>query len=172
MPFDSRVTYGGPQEEEDNNDNSENNKFHYLPWGSGMYNVAYAIHLGPSITVAPFTHLGNAGLAAIRLQGYFTVGYRASLLWMNDKKSQDVNVKGTESFEKDAFDDVDNSNKLSIGHGVITSWGIRLNWKRIGIGFESVKGNYKYQSLEKSIYGSKKYKFTDTSRRITLSYIW
>lgn len=174
MLYNSDITY---KEETDDDDDyiyggEADNDPHYLPWGSDMYNIAYAIHLGPSITLAPFTKLNSPGLALIRLQGYFTVGYRASLLWMNGDSDQDVNQKGSTGFDKNHFDAVDKSSKITIGHGLVTTWGIRLNWKNIGIGYEVTSGKYNYQSLEKSIYGSKKYKFTDTSHRISISYIW
>lgn len=170
MQYDSRLTYEGNNKDDNS---SNNNDYHYYPWGSEMYNFSYAMHLGPSITLAPFTRLNNANAAFIRLQGYFTVGYRASLLWVKGDAEQDVNNEHQEgTYDQEDFKTVDKSGKLSIGHGVVTNWGIRFSWKRIGIGYEKTKGNYKYQPLDKSTYGSRKHKFTDNSRRITISYIW
>lgn len=167
MQFDSRLTY------QKTNENGSTNDFHHYPWGSEMYNVSEAMHLGPSITLAPFTKTNNANLAFLRLQGYFTVGYRASLLWINSDMEQDVNnADPRQEADEEDYKAVDKSGKLSIGHGVVTNWGIRLNWKHIGIAFEKTKGNYKYQSLDKTTYGSKKHKFMDDSRRITFTYIW
>lgn len=169
MRYDSRHTY-----QTDNNVN----KYQYLPWGSELYSFAYAMHLGPSITVAPLTPLENIPAAHLRLQGYFTIGYRISLLWMQADAEQDLNYlaqnKGdeTDSFEKDKFERVSESAKILWGHGLATCWGLRVNWKNIGLGFEMIKGDYTIKSADTKIFGKENFKFNETSKRITLSYIW
>lgn len=174
MSYNSNETYPDENVKDDNSYNS-NNERHHMPWGSEMYTFAYGVHVGPSITFAPFTKLNNPGLAHIRLQTYFTVGYRVSLLWMNTDSSKDVNQPTNDYSninEMENFTTVDNSNKLSFGHGFVTTWGIRLNWKGICVGYEIVNGNYSFKSLESKIYGSQKYKFSENSQRISLTYTW
>lgn len=171
LRYDSRAIY---EEEVDDGPYSNKEEYHYMPWGSEMYTFAYGIHLGPSISLAPFAKLKSQGAAHIRLQAYFTVGYRASFLWMRADNKQDLNYldRGTASYVSADYDAVKNSSKLSWAHGLVTTWGIRLSWKGIGLGYEVTNGGYKYQSIEKNIYGSHKSKFTETSQRISLSYIW
>lgn len=149
-------------------------EFQYLPWGSEMYTFSYGMNLGPSITVAPFARCKSAGLAHIRLQAYFTVGYRASLMWMNADKKRDLNIQNnkTSPINKSYFETMENSTKLSWGHGMTTIWGLRLNWKGIAVGFEKVAGTQKYQSVEDGIYGPRKYEFSETSTRFSLIYMW
>lgn len=152
-------------------DDKKEIEFQYLPWGSEMYTFSYGMNLGPSITIAPFGRCKSAGLAHIRLQAYFTVGYRASLMWMNADNKKDLNPKGTPD-EKSYFETMENSTKLSWGHGMTTIWGLRLNWKGIAVGFEKVAGTQKYQSVEDGIYGPSKYEFSEASTRFSLIYMW
>lgn len=143
---------------------------HYVPWGLEMYNFAYGMQTGLSLSVAPFVNLRSEAAAHIRMQAYFTIGYRASILWMRGDDSRDMN-KG-EEFNRTLFEEVSNSNKFCWGHGLMKTWGIRLNWKKIAIGFEAVSGNYKYQPAEKQVFGAGKHKFSETSKRVSLSYVW
>ena len=152
-------------------DDKTEKKFQFLPWGSEMYTFSYGMNLGPSITIAPFGRCKSAGLAHIRLQAYFTVGYRASLMWMKADKERDVNPKDTPD-KKSYFETMENSTKLSWGHGMTTIWGLRLNWKGIAVGFEKVTGTQKYESVESGIYGPRKYEFSETSTRFSLIYMW
>ena len=145
MRYDSRHTF----RVEDSVD-----EYQYVPWGSEMYSFAYAMHLGPAITVAPLTPLENVQAAHLRLQAYFTIGYRIGLFWM----------RGNER--------VSGSSKILWGHGLTTNWGLRISWRNIGLGYEVIHGNYTIKSAEKKIYGNEKFKFSETSKRVTLSYIW
>ncbi len=175
MRFDSRKTF-----KEDNEDDDITNyygKRHYVPWGSEMYTFAYGMHLGPSITLAPFAKLRNPGVAHIRLHAYINVGYRASLMWLKSDDQQDLNFLDKKNgnkngFDKTLYETVSNSSKLSWGHGLVTTWGIRLSWKGIGIGYEVTNGDYDFKFIEKEVFGSEKFKFSETSQRISLSYIW
>lgn len=156
----------------------DNNEYHYTPWGTEMYSFVYGIKLGPAITIAPFTHTRSRGLAHIRLMGYFNIGYRAGILWLKgnhkfDKNDQSQNQNNNSlSNEVTNFNTVNNSIKLNWGHGLTTSWGIRLNWKKIGIGYEVINGDLNFKSVEKNIYGSKKTKFSQSTKRISLTYVW
>lgn len=149
-------------------------EFQFLPWGSEMYTFSYGMNLGPSITIAPFGRCKSAGLAHIRLQAYFTVGYRASLMWMNADNKRDLNIQDDKTSNKNEgyFETMENSTKLSWGHGMTTIWGLRLNWKGIAVGFEKVTGSQKYESVESGIYGPRKYEFSETSTRFSLIYMW
>ena len=61
---------------------------------------------------------------------------------------------------------------MNWGHGMTTSWGIRLNWKGIGIGYEVISGDLNFKSIETKIYGSKKSKFSQSTKRLSLTYVW
>lgn len=175
MYFDSRLTF---KEETNNNNgyNSDNGERHYMPWGSEMYTFAYGIHAGPSITVAPFARLMSSGVAHIRLNGYFYVGYRASLMWMRVDDKHDKNYIDNDGkfnvYNQESFETVGNSKNVSWAHGLATTWGIRLMWKCIGVGYEISKGDYDFKTIEKEIFGSKKFNFSEHTQRISISYIW
>lgn len=155
------------------NKDGDKNEYYHMPWGLEMYTAAYGMHIGPSITLAPFTHLRSPGLANIRLMTYFNVGYRGALMLLVGDDEKDVNYanRNVSNYRED-FDKMSNSSKISWAHGLTTSWGIRLNWKGIGIGYEMISGDLKFKSFEKKIYSGEKYKFSEKSKRITLSYIW
>ena len=160
--FNSKVKYSVKDDDGNTKD------YYYMPFGSEMYNLYYGLHIGPSITIAPFTHLKSRGLANIRLQGYFTVGYRAAFSILTNNEKMDVNTdRDSEEFEK-----VNDVIKCNWATGLTTAWGIRFNWKRIGIGYEVVKGDLKYKSFSTKIFGKNKYNFSETSKRISLVYLW
>ena len=149
------------------------NEYNYIPWGTEMYSFAYGIKLGPAITIAPFTHTRSRGLAHIRLLGYFNIGYRAGLLWLRGKDEYDANQPSNNDWDANTrFDRVSNSIKLNWGHGLTTSWGIRLNWKWLGIGYEVINGDLDFRSVEKSIYGKEVSKFSQSTKRLSLSIVW
>lgn len=176
--------------------NSKETKY-YSPWGLEMYDISYGMHIGPSVTIAPFTALKNKGLAHIRLQAYFVVGYRASVIFRNKDKGKDINPNpddadynagqgnydvnngndgqyytSTQNKAETAYTTVNNSSLITWGHGLYTQMGFRLNWKFIGISYEITKGDYKHQSVETAIYGSQKDKFSSTNSRIGLTFFW
>lgn len=168
---DSTYKYNSNIKYEYVNEDNEKDSYNHLPWGSEMYTFSYGMNLGPSITIAPFGRCKSAGLAHIRLQAYFTVGYRASLMWMNADKKRDINPQKITS-DKNNYETVEKSTKLSWGHGMTTIWGLRLNWKGIAVGFEKVAGSQKYESVESGIYGPRKYEFSEASTRFSLIYMW
>ena len=154
--------------------------YNYTPWGTEMYSFAYGIKLGPAITIAPFTHTRSRGLAHIRLLGYFNIGYRAGLLWLRGKDDYDANQpsgntnqpSGNDYAASTRFDRVSNSIMLNWGHGLTTSWGIRLNWKWLGIGYEVINGDLDFRSVVNDIYGKKVSKFSQSTKRLSLSIVW
>ena len=147
--------------------------YNYTPWGTEMYSFAYGIKLGPAITIAPFTHTRSRGLAHIRLLGYFNIGYRAGLLWLRGKDKYDTNQPSGDDWDASTrFDRVSNSIMLNWGHGLTTSWGIRLNWKWLGIGYEVINGDLDFRSVVNDIYGKKVSKFSQSTKRLSLSIVW
>lgn len=88
-------------------------------WDNEKYEFQAGMNIGPSITVAPFTHIKNAkGLHHLKFNAYFHVGYTAAGIFMKEPD---------ESFSTDL---------LHFGHGMTTSFGASMNWRAIGIGFE------------------------------------
>lgn len=156
------------------NEDGEVINYNYTTWGTEMYSFAYGIKIGPAITIAPFTHTRSRGLAHIRLLGYFNIGYRAGLLWLRGDDKADANYDNRKEYgsKQTNFDNVSKSIKMNWGHGLTTSWGIRLNWKNIGIGYEVISGDLDFKSIETKIYGSRKSKFSQSTKRISLSYVW
>lgn len=162
------VYYNSQKKHIETDDDDTKNEYYYMPFGSEMYNLSYGLHIGPSITIAPFTHLKSRGLANIRLQGYFTIGYRAAFSILTNNEDMDVNTdRDSEDFEK-----VNDVIKCNWATGLTTAWGLRFNWKRIGISYEVVKGDLKYKSFSTKIFGKNKYNFSETSKRISLVYLW
>lgn len=166
---DSTASYNSSVFRTEVNNEGEKSEYNGMPWGSEMYTATYGMNIGPSITIAPFARTRYAGLAHLRLQGYYTVGYRASLMWinMNDKMDENRNNNSDENYKA-----VNKSNKLLFSHGLTMSWGVRLNWKFIAVGFEVMGTEHEYMPIEKNIYGSDKYKFTESQTRLSLIYMW
>lgn len=161
--------------EQRDDDNKTTKNYNYATWGTEMYSFAYGIKLGPSITIAPFARCHNRGLAHIRLQSYFNIGYRASLLWLMRDEKADANYDNRNNNKdnaKEHYEKISNSTKINWGHGMTTSWGIRLNWKTIGIGYEVINGDLNFKSIEGNIYGPQKTKFSQATKRLSISVIW
>lgn len=88
-------------------------------WDNEKYEFHAGMNLGPSITIAPFTHIKNAkGLHHLKFNAYYHVGYTAAGVFLKEDG---------ESF---------NTDMLLFGHGMTTSFGASMNWKALGIGFE------------------------------------
>ena len=143
--------------------------------------------LGPSITVAPFTYLSNRGLHYIKLNMYFHIGYQASILYMKDKEIGDVQYepyleyKATDDYyslsdEKKAIiydhENMKDVLKLNWGHGMLTTFGLSLTWKGIGIGYEHRVAHNKYKSFSTgdNEFGSASYKFKTTTDRVFVTF--
>ena len=159
------------------------NLIYYSPWGLEMYDISYGIHIGPSITLAPFTALKSKGLAHLRLQAYFALGYRFDIMFRSSDKDKDVNDPEAEAGDindpayngtaaQTAYDKVNSSSLITWAHGLYTQFGFRINWKFNGISYEITKGDWKHKSVETKIFGSQKEKFNATSSRIGLTFFW
>lgn len=62
------------------------------------------------------------------------------------------------------------SDNLSLGHGLMQSFGISMSWKAIGIGYECRMGRLTYKSPSTATFGSDKYKFNTTDSRIFIQF--
>lgn len=149
-----------PYPENENNDGGHStygrNQTKYIPWGAGKYEVNYAMTLGPSITIAPFTYLNIPQLHFVKLNFYFHYGYQVALLGMMYNDDDKTKEKW-------------NTDCLNIGHGVVQGLGLSLSWKSIGIGWETRSAKPTYQSLSKDLYGDEKYKFKSSASRLYLT---
>ena len=144
---------------------SSYSRYYYQPWGQEMYEFSYALSIGPSITIAPLSTVNNSALSNIRLQAYYTFGYRFSVLWLQDDEEMDVAGNNDDS-------PIANSSLFNWGHGFVTTLGIRLNWKNIGVTYEMVKGTNKYKSFETKVFGSGKTEFSTSTNRIGITFLW
>ena len=158
----------------------------YIPWNLEKFEGSYGMMLGPSITVAPFTHLSNRGLHYLKLNAYFHIGYQASILYMKNTEVGDVNnelyvtyeAKGYSNLsdtEKEIYYDHNNIQdvlKLNWGHGMLTTFGLSLTWKSIGIGYEHRVAHNKYKSFSTGDdeFGSASYKFKTTTDRVFVTF--
>lgn len=126
-------------------------------WGTEKYGLTYAMTLGPSVTVAPFVSMNSKGLAHLRLQFYYHIGYSVSGIYItNDKKCDKRN---------DGIDDM----RVDWGHGVVNNFGLTLMWKGIGFGYEHRSGGYEYQPTNDR-FGKEKVKFNDTYNRVYIQF--
>lgn len=141
--------------------------YYYIPWNLEKYEGSYGMTLGPSITVAPFTHINNKnGLHYLKLNMYFHVGYQASILYIVGNDDADVNQdeKSTD------FKIVNDALKLNWGHGLLTSFGFSLTWKSIGLGYEHRIAQNKFKPASTTEFGSDTHKFKTSTDRIYISF--
>ena len=140
---------------------------YYVPWNLEKYEVSYGMTLGPSITVAPFTHINNKnGLHFLKFNMYFHIGYQASMLWIvgNDDADMNPDDRSTD------FKTVSEALKMNWGHGLLTSFGLSLTWKSIGIGYEHRVAQNKFKPADTTDFGSDTHKFKTSTDRIYISF--
>lgn len=143
---------------------SKNGSDLYFPWNLEKYNFTYGMYLGPSITLAPFTHIkGSRGLHFVKFNVYYHIGYNVAFLLCKDDSQYDMNISNAS-----AASDMKNASKYMIGHGLAHAVGFNVSWKKIGLGWETRFGNLKYSSLDTEHFGSDKYKFKQNDSRIYL----
>lgn len=147
---------------------------YYIPWNLEKFELSYGMMVGPSFTVAPFTHITNTkGLHFMKFNGYFHIGYQASILNMKSNMAADIN-------DPDKIDDaiaydqsqVDDLLKLNWGHGLLMSFGFSLTWKSIGFGYEHRIAHNKYMPVKSGDdeFGGGSYRFKTATNRIYLSF--
>ena len=139
--------------------------FYYTPWNLEKYEFNYGMALGPSVTFAPFTSMDSRGLHFLKLNLWYHIGYHVSLLNMKSDVNADANKDAISgSSQKEMKENV----KLDLGHGLISSFGVSLTWKFIGVGYEYRSAGLKYKSLDKDTFGSEEYKFKSSTNRMFL----
>lgn len=146
-------------------DNSEASYF-YMPWDLEKYEVSYGMTLGPSITIAPFTYLKNMNaLHFLKINMYYHVGYQGSVLFISNNEKVDANLN-TSSYD---YEMMKENLKMNWGHGMVTSFGVSMTWKNIGVGFEHRVANNKFKPVTSKDFGSESKKFKTTTNRIYVS---
>ncbi|MDE7411610.1 MAG: hypothetical protein K2M94_06190 [Paramuribaculum sp.] len=133
----------------------------YIPWCMEKYDYNYGMALGPSITVAPFTHTRSSQLHFLRFNIYYHIGYHLSLMRIVNEEKYDVNQNIDEKTQS--------SSVLNFGHGITNSFGFSLSWKSIGIGYEIRSGKLNYSTIQDADYGKHHYKFNDHTSRVYLT---
>ncbi len=131
--------------------------YKYLPWNVEKFEIAYGMNVGPSFTLAPFTHVNNRNWHFLKLNVYYHIGYSFSFLFLSGDDDADVasDMK---------------SNVINWGHGLTHTFGVCLSYKRIGIGYEHHSyASLKYKSFDND-YGKDTYKFSKMSNRFYVSF--
>lgn len=139
---------------------ADNNGYRYIPWCMEKYEANYGMSVGASVTAAPFVLLDNHQLHYIRFNLFYHVGYHVSLLMVSDDSKYDINPSPNDASKT--------SYNLNFGHGFTNSFGFRVSWKTIGLGYEIRTGGLRYANLQKSDYGRQRYKFDCQTNRIFL----
>lgn len=143
-----------------------NDKF-YTPWNLEKYEFNYGMALGPSLSVAPFTFTNSKAAHYLMFNMWFHIGYHVSLLNIKSDSDADANSgNGSKGDYEKMRDDV----KLDLGHGLITSFGLSLTWKFVGVGYEHRSAGLKYKSLNKDLYGDDEYKYSASTNRVFLQF--
>lgn len=152
-------------EQEYENGIAQDITYNNIPWNLEKYEFNFSMQLGPSITLAPFTYVNYRPLHFLKFNVYYHVGYEASLMLIcNDKKKpSDANPEiNSIAYEKMK------SPSQTWGHGLTTTFGFSMNWKSIGIGYETSECKLDYQSLQTDLFGYNKYKFKNKTARVYL----
>jgi len=144
--------------------------YYYTPWNLEKYEFNYGMALGPSVTFAPFTSLDSRGLHYFKLNLWYHIGYHVSLLNMKSDANADANTSGSSSYKNSDKEKLIDGVKLDLGHGLISSFGLSLTWKFIGVGYEYRSAGLKYKSLDKDTFGSDEYKFKSSTNRVFLQF--
>lgn len=162
---DRNVVHGG--------ESGKTDEYYVFPWNLEKYEANYGMTLGPSITIAPFVPLGVKQLDYLKIQAYYHIGYSASFLYTVNKKEFDQNQTLSETgYNRDAYKDYNtmkNNLKLQWGHGMTSTFGFNIFWKRVGIGYERTTGTFKYKNFNTDDFGKFKTKFTNEYSRIYLT---
>lgn len=146
-------------------------EYYVYPWNLEKYEANYGMTLGPSITIAPFVPLGVKQLDYLKIQAYYHIGYSASFLYTLNKEEFDENQNPSQS-NADAYKDYNamkDNLKLQWGHGMTSTFGFNIFWKRVGIGYERTTGTFKYKNFNTKDFGRDKTKFTNEYSRIYLT---
>lgn len=152
-------------------ESGKTDEYYVYPWKLEKYEANYGMTLGPSITIAPFVPLGVKQLDYLKIQAYYHIGYSASFLYTLNKEKFDENQNPSQS-NADAYKDYNTMKdnlKLQWGHGMTSTFGFNIFWKRVGIGYERTTGTFKYKNFNTDDFGKFKTKFTNEYSRIYLT---
>lgn len=126
-----------------------------LPWHNEKMTLGYAMSIGPSLTLYPFTALNKQGSSKIRLHFYFHVGYGAE-----------------GALIKDAMEEKEISDQWAWAHGLHTAFGANISWDHIGLGYEFRNdGNLKYKPIDDD-FGTNKMKVKEKTGRLYIQFRW
>jgi len=140
---------------------------YFIPWNLEKYEFNYGMSVGPSVTLAPFTSIDAKGLHFLKFNVYFHIGYHVSLLNIKSNVDADANTAAEKGSQDDRIRDMV---KLSLGHGLTTSFGFSVSWKTIGVGYEHRSASLKYKTLDTSNFDDEKYKFSNSTNRIFIQF--
>ena len=142
---------------------------YYPHWNARKYQLSYGMNLGPSLTLAPFTHVNGAnGLHFLKFNVYYHIGYRVSFMLHNPDIDEDVQETNTALYGDEL--EARNHIQFMIGHGLYHSIGFGMSWKRIGFGYEHTFGKYKFKSIGDDDFEGTWYDFKTTTNRVFLTY--
>lgn len=148
-------------------------EYYVYPWNLEKYEANYGMTLGPSITIAPFVPLGVKQLDYLKIQAYYHIGYSASFLYTLNKEELDLNqttnLTGDNRDAYESYTTMKDNLKLQWGHGMTSTFGFNIFWKRVGIGYERTTGTFKYKNFNTKDFGRDKTKFTNEYSRIYLT---
>lgn len=154
-------------------ESGKTDEYYVYPWKLEKYEANYGMTLGPSITIAPFVPLGVKQLDYLKIQAYYHIGYSASFLYTLNKeefdKNQTTNITGDNRDAYEAYTTMKDNLKLQWGHGMTSTFGFNIFWKRVGIGYERTTGTFKYKNFNTKDFGKFKTKFTNEYSRIYLT---
>ena len=139
-------------------------EYFYTPWNLKKFEANYGMSIGPSISVAPFTSLKAQQLHYLQLHLYYHIGYEASVVFMKKDEKADVNQSYDEAHKK-----MGEKSAIDWGHGLTNTFGVSINWKFIGIGYEHKAATIKYKGTD-SEFDKSKQKFSNTNDRIFLQF--
>lgn len=150
--------------------NNPEKEYYKFPWKLEKYEANYGMTLGPSVTIAPFVPLGIKQLDYLKIQAYYHIGYSASFLYTVNEGDFDRNKNADESSPqyKD-YEKMKSNLKLQWGHGMTSTFGFNIFWKRVGIGYERTTGTFRYKNFNTDDFSARKTKFTNEYSRIYLT---
>lgn len=154
-------------------ESGKTDEYYVYPWKLEKYEANYGMTLGPSITIAPFVPLGVKQLDYLKIQAYYHIGYSASFLYTLNKEELDQNqttiLTGDNRDAYESYTTMKDNLKLQWGHGMTSTFGFNIFWKRVGIGYERTTGTFKYKNFNTKDFGRDKTKFTNEYSRIYLT---
>lgn len=141
--------------------NDNNKELYSRPWGGDKFEGSFGMSLGPSVTIAPFTHIDAQAVNALhylKFNVYYHFGYNASVAYA--KVEDKVEGGNSTKIDPASFD---------WGHGTYSEFGLCVSWKSIGFGFETRSGKIEYQPFDAAgSFGKAKYKIDNSMSRIYL----